>query len=122
MSTFELENNDLVFSSNGRLKMISGENTDKEIKQRVEIRLKTFKTEWFLDIQHGIPYFFDILGTKNIDFNILESLLREQILSVNGIKALIQSSIDYSQSERKLIYNFQATTINNTTINTEVII
>ena len=86
------------------------------------IRLRTFKTEWFLDIQHGVPYFFDILGTKNIDFNILESLLREQILSVNGIKALIQSSIDYSQSERKLIYNFQATTINNTTINTEVII
>lgn len=122
MSTFELENNDLVFSSNGRLKVISGENTDKEIKQRVEIRLKTFKTEWFLDVQHGVPYFFDILGTKNIDFNILESLLREQILSVNGIKALIQSSIDYSQSERKLIYNFQATTINNTTINTEVII
>jgi hypothetical protein len=122
MSTFELENNDLVFSPNGRLKMISGENTDKEIKQRVEIRLRTFKTEWFLDIQHGVPYFFDILGTKNIDFNILESLLREQILSVNGIKALIQSSIDYSQSERKLIYNFQATTINNTTINTEVII
>jgi hypothetical protein len=122
MSTFELENNDLVFSLNGRLKMILGENTDKEIKQRVEIRLKTFKTEWFLDIQHGVPYFFDILGTKNIDFNILESLLREQILSVNGIKTLIQSSIDYSQSERKLIYNFQATTINNTTINTEVII
>ena len=122
MSTFELENNDLVFSLNGRLKMISGENTDKEIKQRVEIRLKTFKTEWVLDIQHGVPYFFDILGTKNIDFNILESLLREQILSVNGIKTLIQSSIDYSQSERKLIYNFQATTINNTTINTEVII
>lgn len=122
MSTFELENNDLVFSPNGRLKVISGENTDKEIKQRVEIRLKTFKTEWFLDIQHGVPYFFDILGTKNIDFNILESFLREQILSVNGIKTLIQSSIDYSQSERKLIYNFQATTINNTTINTEVII
>lgn len=123
MSTIKLNiNNDIEFDEFGRIVFISGANSDEEIKQRLKIKLKTFKGEWFLDTEHGVPYFFDIIGTKSIDLNILESFLKSAILEVDGIKQIIQSNVDYNPANRKLIYNFQATTINNTKITVEEII
>jgi hypothetical protein len=123
MSTIKLNSsNDVYFDEFGKIVFISGINSDEEIKQRLQIKLKTFKGEWFLDTEHGVPYFFDILGTKNIDLNILESFLKSAILEVDGVKQIIQSNIDYKPKERQLIYNFQASTINNTSITLEAII
>jgi hypothetical protein len=123
MSTLKINsNNDVYFDSAGRLVMINGANSDEEIKQRVSIRLRAFEGEWFLNTDYGVPYFFDILGTKSLDLNIVESLLRIEILGVEGIKEIIGSSIDYDPNERKVSYTFQATTINNTVITDDLTI
>lgn len=123
MSCLKLNsNNDLFFSNNKRLEIISGNNTDEEIKQRLSIRIKSFKGEWFLNTNYGIPYFYEIIGEKNIDLNIIESIFKTAILTVDGVKQIIQSVLDYDSQNRKLTYFFQALTINNTTIQVEEII
>lgn len=133
MSTLALNlNNDIYFTSKGRLAIIENKNSDEEILQRIKIRLRFFKDEWFLNSKHGVPYFRDIiqteasdvyiLGSKSLDSNILESIFREQILSVEGVKGLIESSIDYIGTERKITYFFQVVSINNTKITDNLIV
>lgn len=123
MSSLKLnQNNDIYFNNFGRIVFVENLNSDEEIKQKLLVKLKTFKGEWFLDSEQGIPYFFEIFGTKNSDFNIIENFLKTAILSTKGVKNLIQSDIDYEPQNRKLKYNFQAITINNTKIQLEVII
>lgn len=122
MSTLAINSdNDVYFDDAGMLVTIAGSNSDEEILQRVEIRLRFFKGEWYLNTDHGLPYFQDILGTKALDLNGVESLFRKAILDIEGIKELIETSIDYDETERKVNYFFQASTVNNTTIKTTLI-
>jgi len=116
MSTLALNSeNDLYFTKN-RLTILTGANTNQEILQRIKIRLKFFKDEWFLNSEHGLPYFENILGTKNIDLNILESIFREQLLDIEGVKSVIESSVDYNASNRQILYAFSITSVSNTVI------
>ena len=116
MSTLALNSeNDLYFTKN-RLTILTGANTDQEILQRIKIRLKFFKDEWFLNSEHGLPYFENILGTKNIDLNILESIFREQLLDIEGVKSVIESSVDYNASNRQILYAFSIASVSNTVI------
>lgn len=122
MSTLSINSDsDVYFDDAGRLVTIAGSNSDEEILQRVEIRMRFFKGEWYLNTDHGLPYFQDILGSKTLDLNGVESLFRKAILDVEGIKELIESSIDYNGDSRKVDYFFRAVTINNTTVKTTLI-
>lgn len=122
MSTLAINSdNDIYFDSSSRLVLIEGSNTDEEILQKIKIRLRFFKEEWFLNTDHGIPYFQDILGSKNLDNNILESIFRKAILDVEGVKAMIESSVDFDPVERKVSYYFNALSVNNTTVTDEII-
>lgn len=129
MSTLALNSdNDVYFTSAGRLVTIADKNSDAEILQRIKVRLRFFKGEWYLNTEHGVPYFDDaldnnggseengILGSKSLDNNIIESIFRKAILSVEGVKGLLESSVDYDPTERKVSYYFSAVSINNTTI------
>ena len=116
MTTLALDNNNDFFFKDNKIAIISGNNTDAEILQRLRVRLKFFKGEWFLNTDHGLPYFQDILGSKDLDINIIESIFREQILQVKGVREIIETSIDYNHSERTIIYSINIISINNTVI------
>lgn len=121
MSTLALNSdNDIYFDDSGKLVFIQGTNSDKEILQRIKVRLRFFKGEWFLNTDHGLPYFDNILGTKPLNLNILESIFRTQILDVEGVKSILESTIDYDGNQRKILYNFKAVSINNTSITSNV--
>lgn len=135
MSTLALNSdNDIYFNNAGRIVTIADKNSDAEILQRIKVRLRFFKGEWFLNTDHGMPYFDDtldgnggsgdnaILGSKNLDNNIIESIFRREILSVEGVKGLLESSVDYDPVERKVSYYFSVVSINNTTINDNLIL
>jgi len=122
MSTLALNSENDLYFTNNRITILSGSNTDEEILQRMKVRLKFFKNEWYLNSEHGLPYFENILGTKNIDLNILESIFREQLLAIEGVKEITESSVDYNENERQVIYSFSATSINNTVITDNLIV
>jgi len=51
------------------------------LKQRLKIKLLTFRGEWFLDTNYGTPYFQEILG-KNRSKGTLDLIFR-QILTLD---------------------------------------
>ena len=122
MSTLALNSDNDLYFTDRRLTIISGSNTDNEILQRIGVRLRFFKDEWYLDSEHGLPYFQDILGTKNIDINTIESLFKTQLLNIAGVKEITESLIDYDGVTRKLSYSFSAISINNTVITDNLIV
>ena len=101
------DNNDLCFKDY-RLKLVSG---NDEILQRVKIRLRFFKNEWFLNTEHGIPYYQDILGKKKVDINVVQSIFKENILDIEDINSIIEFELGYNSSNRQLILDFKATDI-----------
>jgi len=117
MSGFALNKENDLYFTNGKLAFINGTNTDQEILQRIRVRLRFFQGEWYLNINHGIPYLNNILGTKQININIIDNFFRDAILDVEGVASIIDSVIDFKAAQRELSYTFTAVSINNTRIN-----
>jgi len=75
------------------------------IKQHLTQRLKMFSGEWFLDLTEGVPYFQNIL-IKNPNPDVVDGLLKEEILSTPGVDELLSFNLDYDASLRKLTVDF----------------
>lgn len=59
----------------------------ERVAQAVGIRLRTWLGEWFLDVTHGVPYVDEVLG-KGRRPELVEAVLRAQILSVAGVQGI----------------------------------
>ncbi len=93
-----IENHDLVL-----VKDATGD--PQQIEQNLKERLLFFKGEWFLDTEHGIPYFTDIMK-KNPNIPDVEAILKAEILDVSGVNEITKFKIDFNVSLRKLTVNF----------------
>ena len=57
-----------------------------EVAQRVVTRIRRLKGEWINYTPAGIPYYTEILGTKNVQkFNLL---LRKEIFNTEGVEEI----------------------------------
>lgn len=85
---------DLIING-GKFKRISGA---AEVCQRVKIALWHYFDEYFLDRQHGIPYYSKknigdaIMGSK-MSRQTLYNLFRKKILAVPGVLQVKQANI-----------------------------
>lgn len=69
------------------------------IKQKVIIRLKTFRGEWFLNTRVGVPY-FELLEDRTYNIQIFSHIVRKEILKIDGIlSARIDADLDREQEE-----------------------
>ncbi len=75
--------------------------------QAVGIRLRAWLGDWFLDKNHGVPYLEEILGKKN-RLEIVEAILRAQILDVRSIRAISSFSISLDPVTRKATVIYEA--------------
>ena len=96
----------------GDFAITNGEVTLEEgsaaIRQRLEIKLRTFLGEWFLDTTFGIPYYEQVLG-KKVNPISLNAVFVSAILTVSGIKKLDKPiTYDFNPSLRKLDLSFVA--------------
>lgn len=102
MTTFYIDpvTHDLDFSS-GTLRWT--QNDAELARQRVEIVLKTFRGEWFANINYGVPYLenkynkVQILGKVRKD--IFDSYIKQAILSQEADVATIE---DYTSNLNKV--------------------
>lgn len=92
--------------STGNLVFIDGL---EAIRQDINIRLRFFKGEWFLNTEVGIPYFQKILGQKP-RLNVIRDIYRTAILGTPGILAITALTVDFDRSSRKVSISFRATT------------
>jgi len=76
--------------------------------QRLKVRLKLFKGEWFLDTTQGIPYYQNIL-LKAPDLNLARSTLRTAISTVPHVTSIKTFDFDLDSPTRTLTTNFSVT-------------
>lgn len=98
---------DFALDANGRLilppRVIAG---PEKIAQSVGIRLRTFLGEWFLDLDHGVPYLGGVLGRQRPE--MVEQLLRQQVLGVAGVRRITAFSLDIDPRTRRAAVAFAA--------------
>lgn len=58
------------------------------VAQKLYIMLRTFQGEWFLDIDHGIPYLQQILGQKT-SREAVDLIFQQKILAEDGVQELV---------------------------------
>lgn len=78
----------------------------EELTQRIKIKLLTFKGEWFLDEDYGIPYFQDIF-VKGITKEGVDDIFRIALSNEPDVDSLISYSSEYDNATRH--YSLTAT-------------
>ncbi len=103
---------DLMLSTDGDLLVTNNAlmlNSGREaIRQHLEIRLRTFLGEWFLDTDVGVPWYRDILG-KNPQFVLISQILKGVVLDTPGVTELTAFSLEYKNT-RELSVSFKCET------------
>lgn len=84
--------------STGNLQILGGLSS---ITQDVRLTLKSFKGEWFLDRDAGIPYFQDVL-VKTPDPNVLQSIFRRALLARPGVTSVDELVFTRDAATRQL--------------------
>jgi hypothetical protein len=103
-TSLRLTNDDLAIE-NGQLVLIVGE---EALRQRLRTRLLTFRNEWFLDPNVGIPYYRDVF-IKDPELGALNAAFSKEILDTTGVQALNAISFDLDTSTRQLSVTFTVT-------------
>jgi hypothetical protein len=94
---------DLTFKNGSLTPDFTTQSRTEVVAQRLWIRLRTFRTEWFLDEGYGVPY-WNILG-KKISKAQVDLIFQREILAEAGVTEItaFESSIknrQYSMSFR----------------------
>ncbi len=103
---------DLKLNASGDLDVTEGvltlvDGIDR-IRQQCQIRLRTFRGEWFRDRRVGMPYYQEILGVKPFNSGIAASRFRAALLGVPGVRDVQELTFDLNDSTRELAVSFAA--------------
>jgi len=93
-----VENNDLILTEGA-----------VRIAQQILITLRFWYGERFSDTTLGVPYLEEIL-VKNPNLNHIRQILREQILSVEGVLNFETLNLEYNPELRTLLVEYAANT------------
>ena len=91
------------------------------VTQGVRIALQDFKGEWFLNLDHGVPYFQEILGQKYNEAKVRRAL-RNAIIGVPGVDDIRKLQLPFDNSTRELTVEWEVGTAWGDTGGTEAIL
>jgi hypothetical protein len=77
------------------------------IRQDLDVRLKFFQGEWFLDTRVVMPYYQRILGEKP-RLPAVAAIFREAVLQTPGIVGVTDFDIQFARPTRRLTLSFRA--------------
>lgn len=79
------------------------------VRQNLDIKLKLWQNEWFLDTEFGTPYIDQILG-KQITLAGSVAALKRSILEVNDISGIDSFKYNYDRQARSMSIDFSCST------------
>ena len=79
------------------------------VKQRLFIMLRTFQGEWFMDLNHGIPYWQSILGKKTTK-SAVDLIFQQKILAENGVKEITEFKSTFVNRQYSLDFKVKVST------------
>ena len=91
-------NNDLLLIDNA-----------ERIAQQICITLKFWLGEWFLNKNDGVPYLERIM-VKNPNLRHIRQILREKIMSVDGVESVSALNLFVDNENRILSVTYEAAT------------
>lgn len=97
---------DLLIADGGDILLI--DNAER-VAQQIQIKLKSFLGEWFLDTSYGVPYFEYIL-VKDPNMTHIRSILRQQIGEVDDVTKVPDLSLSFDRQNRLLTVEYTAET------------
>lgn len=80
-----IENDNNLEVSAFDLRVVSG---SLYVANKLRIRLKTFRGEWFLNTNVGLPYFEEIFK-KNPNLDLISDLYIQEILGTTGVSQIV---------------------------------
>ena len=111
---------DLLLGANHDLAIINTDFTltddNQVIAQRVTRALLLFKGEYFLNQDIGMPYYEDILGSKN-SLDSLQAIFINAVYEVEGVAEVKEFDIAFDNASRTLTINMTIEDIFNNEIN-----
>ncbi|MBL5768235.1 DUF2634 domain-containing protein [Heyndrickxia sporothermodurans] len=113
MKSLKLLNGDLVLT-NGEIELVDG---DDELKQNLEVILKTRLGEFFLDENIGLDR--TNLLTKQFDEELAHYDIVEALMQEDRVKEVSEISFNLDKYKRILTVNLSVTKIDGTTIELE---
>jgi hypothetical protein len=69
------------------------------VSQKIENTLKTFKDEWFLNPDIGIP-FYDRILIKQADLNDVNSIFQKAVLDITEVSELLSFTTEFEGASR----------------------
>lgn len=81
----------------------------ERVRQHIDIKLRLFAGEWFLDTEFGTPYLASILG-KQISLAAAVAALKASILAVDGVQTITRFDYTFNRSARNLNVDFDVQT------------
>lgn len=104
-----LDYHDIVWNNGPLTQEFTTQPFTQTVGQRLKIRLLTFREEWFMDTEYGVPYWQQILGHKNKKESV-DLIFQQEILKENGVKEII--SFDSTFENRIYSATFQVKVVN----------
>lgn len=83
----------------GRARIVTG---TEAIAQRLSIRLKLFRGDWFLNVLEGVPY-HDFVLRKRTTAAVRREVFRRAIATMRGVKQLVSLDVQLDGPARRLI-------------------
>ncbi|AVY95744.1 hypothetical protein DAI18_18110 [Microvirgula aerodenitrificans] len=74
--------------------------TSESVAQRVRTRLLSFMMDWFLDLDHGLPWLGDM--ERPADLTQVERDIKRQILKTEGVAEITSFEMEQDTATRKL--------------------
>ena len=105
MIDFAMTGDDLAIINND-LTMVDGA---ERVRQHLQIKLRLWTSEWFLDTEFGTPYLSDILG-KQLSLGASVAALKKSILEVDGVQTITRFDYQFNRSTRSLSVDFDVLT------------
>lgn len=104
---------DLKLNKEGDLDLLSSDllwvDGAERVKQQLEIKLRLWQGEWFLNTEFGTPYLSQILG-KQVTLNGALAALKASIYEVKGVSDIEQFTYSFDRHNRQLNLQFTAVT------------
>jgi hypothetical protein len=98
VSDFALTSSGDLEITRGRLRVVTG---TEAIAQRLRVRLRLFRSDWFLDTLAGVPY-HDYVLRKRSSPGVRREVFRRAIASMPGVREIVSLDVQLDQRARTL--------------------
>jgi len=118
MISWQEGNKNDMFIRSGEIALIA---SIEQVAQHIKSRLELFLGEFFLNRSAGTDWFGNVF-TSPVNLNTIDLMIRNRIRNTPNVEAVTSLTLDYDQSQRRLLITFSAKAVDNVIEGQEVVI